>query len=639
MRKCFVLLVLVLLSQVAFSLNTFEFQETDLVGLIPEGDDPDNDKITYSFSLPLNTSGEWQTDYGNAGNYSVIVTASDGNLSTSEEVLLIITKKEEPPQIESFSPVDDVPIKEGTSQEFTIEASDLNQDKLSFVWYVDETVVEEGPSFSYAPSYFEQGSHTITALVSDGELKAEHTWQVEVEDVDRSFLLDSFEDILVEETETVTLQLPDFEKYQLNYSISDPIGIDGIWETTYDDAGGYEVTIRIEEGTFVTEKQILIVVKNKDRAPHIEPISDVRVRENNYIEIRVNATDPDGDTIDLTAEGLPGGATFKDGVFRCTIGYDAVVKEDLLSEVMDRFHLLSKQYALIFVAATGNSSIKEQVSITVLDENRRPEMPDLADININEGDTLHIVVDAADPDGDSLSYRCSGWINVCDYTTDFDDAGTYVVTVTASDSFLSDSKDILIKVHDVDRSPQLSLSPYAVSEGSELKFRAEATDPESKNLTTEIINAPENSTFENSIFSWVPPYSFTNDQKSLNLTFKVSDGTSTITSIAPVSVFNTNTPPQILNISPVKEFTTYTGNKVQFSVEALDMDNDTLQYLWKFSALSSHDGGATHTRTFSSVGTKKISLKVSDGTLQDEATWIVHVVSPEEYLALIQRNK
>ena len=51
-------------------------QETDLVDLQPKASDPDKDsKLTFTFTSPLSDQGKWQTKYGDAGQYTVTVTA------------------------------------------------------------------------------------------------------------------------------------------------------------------------------------------------------------------------------------------------------------------------------------------------------------------------------------------------------------------------------------------------------------------------------------------------------------------------------------------------------------------------------------------------------------------------------------
>jgi PKD repeat protein len=42
------------------------------------------------------------------------------------------------------------------------------------------------------------------------------------------------------------------------------------------------------------------------------------------------------------------------------------------------------------------------------------------------------------------------------YTTDYDDEGTHIVTVTVSDGSLTDSQDVTVIVNDADTTPPLA---------------------------------------------------------------------------------------------------------------------------------------------------------------------------------------
>ncbi len=64
--------------------------EGDLVKITPIAIDPDEDTLTFTFSSPLNSDGEWQTDYDDAGTYKTTITVSDGSLTDSQEVTIVV---------------------------------------------------------------------------------------------------------------------------------------------------------------------------------------------------------------------------------------------------------------------------------------------------------------------------------------------------------------------------------------------------------------------------------------------------------------------------------------------------------------------------------------------------------------------
>jgi len=52
--------------------------ENGLVSVNPVVTDEDGDDFTVSYSIPLNSAGNWQTNYNSAGAYTITVTATDG---------------------------------------------------------------------------------------------------------------------------------------------------------------------------------------------------------------------------------------------------------------------------------------------------------------------------------------------------------------------------------------------------------------------------------------------------------------------------------------------------------------------------------------------------------------------------------
>src|SRR3989338_1836062 len=257
MKKRILVFLIIFLAfpALVFSIKEFTVQETEKISLQADATDPDRDKLTTTYTLPLNEKGEWQTNYGDAGEYKSTITVSDGIRSDSQDVLIVVKKKEESPKIEFFAPERDVIIiRETDSINFTVSASDANKDALSYFWVLDGKNVKEGQDFSYATEYGDSGTHKITAVVSDGTEEARKEWDVDVEKVDVKSLLYGIPDVTVNENEAVKLKLPDFEKYGLGYSISEPVGSKNEWRTSYDDDGAYEVKVHAEGSGFSGDK-------------------------------------------------------------------------------------------------------------------------------------------------------------------------------------------------------------------------------------------------------------------------------------------------------------------------------------------------------------------------------------------------
>ncbi|MFH0977669.1 MAG: tandem-95 repeat protein [Candidatus Woesearchaeota archaeon] len=65
-------------------------RENDLITIKPVATDPDGDPIAVSISNPVGNDGYWQTKRGDKGTYFVTVTATDGSLSVSQQVRIIV---------------------------------------------------------------------------------------------------------------------------------------------------------------------------------------------------------------------------------------------------------------------------------------------------------------------------------------------------------------------------------------------------------------------------------------------------------------------------------------------------------------------------------------------------------------------
>ena len=251
-------------------------KETELVNLVPNAEDPDKDALIFTFTSPLDDNGQWQTTYGDAGEYTVTVTASDGSLTASKEVLVIVNRKEEAPALGSTSPAETaITIDETESVEFSIVASDLNKDILRYLWKLDGISIGNDDSVEYKTTYEDSGSHTVKATVSDGLFDTEKIWSVTVNNMNRKPQISEIGDIKAKETDTVAINAAalDDDGDELSYSIDDSRFVqDGstfTWETAYDDAGEHLVTISVSDGVDTTSQEVTITVENVNRPPVI----------------------------------------------------------------------------------------------------------------------------------------------------------------------------------------------------------------------------------------------------------------------------------------------------------------------------------------------------------------------------------
>lgn len=255
-------------------------QETELVSLSPQAEDPDKDTdLVFTFTSPLNENGEWQTTYGDAGEYTITLTASDGESTTSRDVLIIVNKKEETPTIDSAKPIESgLTIDETQAVEFGVVASDLNKDDLAYAWKFDGNDVGNEADYTYQSTYEDSGTHTLKVEVSDGMSSASKIWSVDVTNVNRKPVLEGIADIEAGETDkiTITALATDDDGDEITYGISDDRfeQEDNVftWSTDYDSAGTYEATISANDGQDTTEQEFTVTVNNVNRPPVITDI-------------------------------------------------------------------------------------------------------------------------------------------------------------------------------------------------------------------------------------------------------------------------------------------------------------------------------------------------------------------------------
>jgi hypothetical protein len=317
--------------------------EGELVALKPKAVDPEGSKITYSFSKPFNSQGEWQTKSGDAGNYFVTITASDGELSSSVDVLVKIVSKNMPPTLNC---PEIVRVDEGQLLNLGCEAKDPEGDDLTVTY-----------------------SGWMTAAKK---------------------------------------------------------------QTGFDDAGEYKVTVSAkEEAHEAVTKTVAVIVKNINRAPVIEKIDDVILVEGKTVKVSARASDPDGDKMNITySSPLDANGEWK------TVKGDAG-KSTVTVSVTD-----------------GIATSKETFVITVTSANSAPVITGIDDIIVTEGDLVKLMPKVTDTDGDNVSVMYSGWMIAAEKQTGYDDAGSYKVTVTASDGSLKTEKTITVTVNDKNRPPE-----------------------------------------------------------------------------------------------------------------------------------------------------------------------------------------
>ncbi|MBA3064501.1 hypothetical protein FP803_03625 [Candidatus Woesearchaeota archaeon] len=203
-------------------------------------------------------------------------------------------------------------------------------------------------------------------------------------------------------------------------------------ETKYVCPDGSVVT-NLDEcpGTEEAEEELITEIL-EEVEPEVVELTKIIVKEGELVVLKPESEDPDADTILYTfSEPLD-----KNGRWQTKKG-DA------------------GSYEMTVTASDSELTDTQKILLVVESTNNPPVLSPIADITINEGETVSLEPIATDPDGDKVIITYSGWMTEASYTTNYNDAGTHIVTVTASDGIESASQDVIVTVNNINRPPRI----------------------------------------------------------------------------------------------------------------------------------------------------------------------------------------
>ena len=274
---------------------TKTYTEGDVVQLTPKATDTDKDTITFTYSAPLNKEGKWQTKAGDAGEYTINVTASDGKSVVVKLVKIIVQKLNQEPTIS----IENVVVKEGETIELKPKVSDpeLKEVKVYYSGWMDKA--------TKTTTFNDAGTYIVTITASDGEKSTFKNITITVRNVNRAPVLSGLQDITAKEGDVITLKPiatdPDQDVVSVNYS--KPLNKDGQWQTKKGDAGSYEVKVAATDADQIVSQKVKITIQALNNAPVIQKISDMLIQVGETVLLNPVVTDVDGDKVVITFSG------------------------------------------------------------------------------------------------------------------------------------------------------------------------------------------------------------------------------------------------------------------------------------------------------------------------------------------------
>jgi hypothetical protein len=375
------LIFLIALSTTLAAKRTFTVQETDLVKIVPEAIDPDEDKIVYYFSPPLDDDGEWQTGYDDAGTHTIEITASDGLSQTIEEVVIIVENKNQAPYI-SQNKLEITENELINLKEFVVDPDD---DPLSY--HFESPFNSEG---LWTPNYNSAGNFVTEFTISDGEFETEARVEITVSETNQlPVVLNSFatKNIFnVNENEDLKFFVKandgDGDKISYNWSLDGQFITEessGEYYFDYESSGEHSLILVMGDGVDEYKQEWTIVVEHVNRKPILETVP-ITINEGEKLSLDLPDLDLDGDELVYTFEE----PLNEEGEWE--LDYDS-----------------ADDYTLRFSAFDGEFTTNVKLYLTVVDVDRAPVLNVPEMLEIKENEELIWNIDSYDEDGDKVT--------------------------------------------------------------------------------------------------------------------------------------------------------------------------------------------------------------------------------------------
>ncbi|MBI4650916.1 tandem-95 repeat protein, partial [Candidatus Desantisbacteria bacterium] len=421
--------------------------------------DPDGDNLKFTVGgLPdgaifdSTNTFKWLPVYNQAGIYIVTFIVTDGVLIDTKNVKITVKSINRTP---TLSAIGDKIIDEGQMLTFAAKAADPDGDNLvvTATGLPDGATYDSSNIFKWIPGYNQSGNYSVMFIATDGILSDTKIVNIIVNDINRAPVLSKIGDKIALEGQILEFALDavDSDGDTLTFTaLGLPVGavIDNKkfkWELGYTHLDKYSITFIVSDKKLSDSETINIIVKHINRAPVFSDIGNKTVNENQMLEFKINAIDPDGDSIKFTAIGIPEGVVFDSvNIFKWIPGYTQ-----------------AGIYSVTFIGTDGKLSITKNIEVTVVDVNRAPVLSAIGDKTIDEGKMLKFRLSANDQDRDSLSFRAIGLplgasldsTNTFKWIPDYNQSGIYSVKFIVTDGLLTASEIIKINVNNVSDIP------------------------------------------------------------------------------------------------------------------------------------------------------------------------------------------
>ena len=301
--------------------------------------DADGDSVTFTISgsdLAITSDGiltfVTQPDYESVTSFTAVITASDGELTTDQNVTINVNNLNDNAPV--YTAATSLNASENQTSAFTVTATDADGDALTYAisggadkdsFSINSTsgVVV----FNTAPDYETKTSYVIVVDVLDGGFTTSQEVSINIIDVNEAPVFSSSNSLSADENQTsvATLSASDPEGTTITYGISGvdvsslSISSDGVLTfnsaPNFESKNTYSITASAGDGVNTTTQDITINVNDVNDVPVASAATyslDLLPQDQNRKTLTLAATDEDGDTLtySIVSNGSYGTASF-----------------------------------------------------------------------------------------------------------------------------------------------------------------------------------------------------------------------------------------------------------------------------------------------------------------------------------------
>ncbi|MBD3259960.1 hypothetical protein GF371_05020, partial [Candidatus Woesearchaeota archaeon] len=320
----------------------------------------------------------------------------------------------------------EIEVDEGDLIKLKLKAADADGDPLTY-----EFLSPLNKDGEWQTGYEDAGEYSSSVTVTDNKgATTKEDIRIIINNVNLPPEIRRFDRIEVQETDFIDLHLPDtdIDGDKITYKISKPLNNKGKWQTGYDDAGIYEITLTASDNDLTDRQEFTLVVHDKDRTADFTDI-ERNITEGESFSISFPEEDPDGDVITYSGE-LVYDSRIDENEFSWTPGYDVVqyspnwLKKKLFLVGIGNTDKNKIRKLIVPVTARTEKSVDNfTMTFFVRNKNRAPMIEEVEDISIFETESFNIRPVVKDFDNDPVRVSFSGSLETYKYDTDYDDAG------------------------------------------------------------------------------------------------------------------------------------------------------------------------------------------------------------------------